>query len=183
MYVKVKDGLVERYPYTPTDLIRQHPDTSFPAGALSEVFLARWGVYPVEESEPTDCNPLTHRVEEGMPFEEDGKWRRSWAIYIMSAQERAEAAAHLAEKLGSQLGRVLNEFAKTRGYDSMLSACTYAASAVDRFKREGQYCLGVRDAAWAALEQIMADAVAGKRRPPTDLQQIVGELPKLAWPE
>ncbi|UOA08314.1 hypothetical protein [Methylobacter sp. S3L5C] len=75
----------------------------------------------------------------------------------------------------------LDDFAKTRNYDSILSACTYATSTVAQFAAEGQYCTGVRDTTWATLYQILADVEAGNRPVPTSYADIESELPNLAW--
>lgn len=75
----------------------------------------------------------------------------------------------------------LDDFAKTRGYDGILSACTYATSTVPKFKAEGQYCVDARDATWAKCYEILASVESGVRPMPT-LAEIIAELPALAWP-
>jgi hypothetical protein len=75
----------------------------------------------------------------------------------------------------------LDVFCRTRGYDGVLSACTYANSAVPKFKAEGVYAVQARDAHWGTCYQILADVQSGKRLPPT-LQQVLAELPALVWP-
>ncbi len=75
----------------------------------------------------------------------------------------------------------LDEFARTRGYDGILSACTYAASTVAKFQAEGQYCVNARDATWAKGYEVMGAVQAGARPMPT-WEQIEAELPALAWP-
>lgn len=77
----------------------------------------------------------------------------------------------------------LDDFARTRNYDSILSACTYATSAVPKFAAEGQYCVAARDATWAAAYQILADIQAGKRPIPAQPSDIFDNLPVLEWPE
>jgi hypothetical protein len=75
----------------------------------------------------------------------------------------------------------LDDFARTRGYDGVLSACTYATSGNLRFSKEGQYCVTARDATWAKCYEIL-DAVQGGTRPMPTLEAIMLELPVLAWP-
>lgn len=75
----------------------------------------------------------------------------------------------------------LDTFAQTRGYDSILSATTYATSTVERFAKDGQYCVEARDLTWAVAIQIQEDVDSGKRPLPT-YEQVEAELPKLAWP-
>ena len=76
----------------------------------------------------------------------------------------------------------LDAFAKTRNYDGILSACTYATSTVPKFKNEGQCCVNARDTTWAVPYQIMADVKAGKRPMPGSVAEVMDLLPGLSWP-
>ena len=76
----------------------------------------------------------------------------------------------------------LDTFARTRNYDGILSACTYATSTNPRFASEGQYCVTARDATWSALYVVMAEVEAGTRPMPTGYQDIEPDLPALVWP-
>ena len=76
----------------------------------------------------------------------------------------------------------LDDFAKTRNYDGIMSAATYATSAVPKFRMEGQYAVAARDAVWAKGYELM-DAVLAGTRPMPDLEEVLAELPALEWPE
>lgn len=76
----------------------------------------------------------------------------------------------------------LDDFARTRLYDGILSLCTYATSTVPKFKAEGQYGVEARDATWAKLYQILAEVEAGTRPVPSGYADIEPDLPALAWP-
>lgn len=76
----------------------------------------------------------------------------------------------------------LDNFARTRNYDGILSAATYATSAVPKFKAEGQYAVEARDATWAKCYEILAAVEAGTCPMPT-LDELLAELPKLVWPQ
>jgi len=76
----------------------------------------------------------------------------------------------------------LDAFAGTRDYNSILSACTYATSAVPQFKRDGQYCVNARDETWGKLYNMLAEVEAGTRPMPSGYADIEGELPVLQWP-
>lgn len=76
----------------------------------------------------------------------------------------------------------LDTFARTRGYDSILSASTYATSAIPRFATEGQYAVNARDQTWAALYTLMDEVQAGMRPMPTGFADVEALLPLLEWP-
>lgn len=75
----------------------------------------------------------------------------------------------------------LDDFARTRGYDGILSACTYATSTVPKFATEGQYAVEARDATWAKCYEVLAAVESGSRPMPT-LEELLAELPVLTWP-
>lgn len=76
----------------------------------------------------------------------------------------------------------LDNTAKTRGYDSILSACTYAADVNTKFKAEGQACANWRGAVWSTCYAIAAEVQAGNRTAPT-AASLITELPSMVWPE
>ena len=75
----------------------------------------------------------------------------------------------------------LDDFARTRGYDGIMSAATYATSTVPKFAAEGQYAVDVRDTTWAKCSEILAAVEAGSR-PMLTLDELLAELPVLTWP-
>lgn len=76
----------------------------------------------------------------------------------------------------------LDDFARTRNYDGVLSACTYATSTVPKFQAEGQACVNLRDATWSAAYDILAQVQVGTRPMPMSIADIVADLPALVWP-
>lgn len=77
----------------------------------------------------------------------------------------------------------LDDFARTRNYDGILSACTYATSTVPKLQAEGQAAVNLRDATWSAAYAILADVQAGVRPMPSSLADIEADLPALEWPQ
>lgn len=75
----------------------------------------------------------------------------------------------------------LDTFARTRGYDGILSACTYATSVVPRFQQEGQRAVELRDATWNAAYAILDEVLAQQRPMPTSIGDIEQDLPVLGW--
>lgn len=107
----------------------------------------------------------------------------TYANGVFSARARAlptpeQMQAAVVQAVQSRL----DVFARTRNYDGILSACTYATSTVAKFKAEGQCCVNARDAHWNACYSILADVQAGVRAMPT-VDQVLSEMPPLAWPQ
>lgn len=74
----------------------------------------------------------------------------------------------------------LDAFARTRNYDGIMSACTYVTSTVPAFAAEGQRCVELRDATWQAAYALLAEVQSGARPVPT-LEEVLAEMPALAW--
>lgn len=75
----------------------------------------------------------------------------------------------------------LDATARQRGYDGILSACTYATSGNARFAAEGKACVLWRDAVWATCYEIMAEVMGGTRAVPT-AAELIADLPTMVWP-
>jgi hypothetical protein len=88
-----------------------------------------------------------------------------------------EIIDEFAEKIQARL----DAFARTRNYDGILSACTYAASTNPKFAADGQYCLQARDATWSKCYEILDKVQSGQRPIPT-WEELEAELPTLEWP-
>lgn len=99
--------------------------------------------------------------------------------YLQSPQAQA---ARLIPAIQQAVQARLDTFARTRHYDGILSACTYATSAVPQFRADGQYCVQVRDATWATCTDILAAVQSGVRTLPSGYAEIEPELPPLEWP-
>jgi hypothetical protein len=182
MHALIADGAVARYPYTGTDLRRDNPGVSFPAGVLSDATLAQWGVLPVADTAPPAHDPNSQRVEQATPELVAGQWVQRWRIVALTPAEVAQRLQALQDEIVAQTQQRLDTFARTRGYDGILSACTYATSAVPKFAAEGQYCVDARDSTWATLYTLLAQVQAGTRPVPSGYADIEPLLPGLAWP-
>jgi hypothetical protein len=72
----------------------------------------------------------------------------------------------------------LDSTVKERGYDSILSACSYATSSNAQYAAEGLACAAWRDAVWEAFFSIL-DAVSDGSYPEADA--VIASLPALVW--
>jgi hypothetical protein len=69
----------------------------------------------------------------------------------------------------------LDGTAQTRGYDSIISACSYGATA-NHFQAEGQAFIVWRSECWRVCFQILQEVQAGTRTEPT-IEELIAELP------
>jgi len=78
MYIKLKNGIIDKYPYFISQLKQDNKDTSFPA-EMSDERLAEWDVFPVV---PTDSPQIDYKqiVLEGTPVNESGVWKQVWTV-------------------------------------------------------------------------------------------------------
>lgn len=94
----------------------------------------------------------------------------------------AKAPEALQAEIVAATQNRLDDFARTRNYDGILSACTYATSSVPKFAAEGQYAVNARDNTWATLYALMDDVMAGQWQMPESFDDVEPLLPTLTWP-
>lgn len=70
----------------------------------------------------------------------------------------------------------LDGLARAKGYDNIISACTYATSTNLQFAQEAAEFIALRDAAWTTCWAILAEVTSGTRPIPT-LAEVILELP------
>lgn len=180
MHARLDSNLqVEEYPIP--DLRARLPDVSLPADLTNDSALPEGFVFVNPVATPS-YDSTTHRVAEVTPTFVDGKWVVTYDLIPLSASELEQVALAVQSTVTAQAQLRMDTFARTRFYDSMLSACSYATSTVPRLKAEGQYCVEARDATWEILYGILGEVVAGTRPVPRSLADIESELPVLAWP-
>lgn len=75
----------------------------------------------------------------------------------------------------------LDDKARERGYDNILSAASYATSPHPRFGPEGTAYRDWRDSCWETGYDLMAEVAAGTRPMPSD-EELIALLPVLTLP-
>jgi hypothetical protein len=90
-----------------------------------------------------------------------------------------------AERIADNIAAVQSELdrqAHLRGYDSIVSACSYAGGDPDDpFQAEGKAFLKWRSAVWSQAYAILAEVEAGSRPLPTP-DEAVAAMPALVLP-
>lgn len=106
-----------------------------------------------------------------------------WTVLVQTANPQyLEPPPDLIGDITARTQQRLDDFAMTRHYDSILSACSYASATVGRYAVEGQYAVEMRSLTWYTLEQILAAVETGARPAPRSYDEIEAELPQLEWP-
>lgn len=178
MYVKAKNQTVEKFPYTLNDLKKDHPNVSFPKKPSDDV-LAEWDVYPVIFDERPQAGLKEATVQADKPDYVDGKWVLRWTVKQLSNDEFAQKIKAHKEALQHEVTRHMDRVAAEKNYDSILSACTYAAFD-NPFKEDGLKAIAWRSAVWVKCYEVLDYAQSGLRDIPTP-EELIAELPKMDW--
>lgn len=182
-YIRTTDNF---YPCTENSIRAENPNTSFstPFKALDEYSL----VFP---SPQPSYDPVSEVVQETTPeLTSKGTYEQRWevkpkystqeALQGAIAADQAQRTTLFIQSVVEAVQASLDAFAKSRNYDGILSACTYATSAIPKFQTEGQDAVNARDNTWATCYSILGDVQSGNRPMPS-LEGILAELPVLAW--
>lgn len=84
------------------------------------------------------------------------------------------------DEITQRIQAQLDNFAREHGFDSILSACTYATSAVPQFAADAARCVNLRDQTWAAAFTLQQQVQQGLRATPS-WEEVLEVLPVLTW--
>lgn len=171
------DGVV-----TIADLTVFYPNTSFPGDGPPEDFVEQEGIYFIDNSVPFD--PTTQKLVTVEPYL-DGQVVRTIAVVPLTQQEldtmRASKSGEVINDFKREASRKLDEFAQSRGYDSIATVVTYAASTEPDYYAEAQRAIYLRDRWWKILTTMLNEVLAGTRPLPASFSVLEAELPPLTW--
>jgi hypothetical protein len=119
-------------------------------------------------------------IPEGQVLEWNGT---AWVLRNKTESEILAENIQIKNSIIASTQNRLDSFARTRDYDNIVSACSYATSFHQKYGEEGRYCVTARESTWDKLYQIMADVEADLRPMPGGYEDIVAELPELIWPD
>ena len=88
MKVKIKNNMVEIYPYTIADFNRDFKNVSIPKGGFESLDLSQFDVYDVTVQSAPVYNPDTHRLQHSSePMLIDGKWTLTKTVIELSTEQ------------------------------------------------------------------------------------------------
>lgn len=178
-----------------------YPNTSFPSILTLQV-LEDYGIFECDIDPYPSFNQIIEKVVPGPILKVNGKYTQTWTVTskfseftnsvgtICTVEEQTQAALaedfiFKTELIKTQLVQLvqlrLDNFAKTRNYDSILSLCTYASDPSPIFKAEAEYGIKIRSATWTKFYSILEEVDNGIRLLPS-FADIESELPVLEWP-
>ena len=121
MYAKIKDGSVEKYPYTIGDLKKDNPNTSF-TSSISTVTLNSYGVVEVKTENRPSFNETTQYLDlKKVPELVSGVWTLKWEIKDKTQTELDEAKANSQSDIREERLMLLQECDWTGLTDASLS--------------------------------------------------------------
>jgi hypothetical protein len=198
MYVKTSTDGQLQYPYGVTDYLLENPNTSMPEDV--ETFFYDQGIFKVWATLPPkalynqvvvaiDPERVQARSPDGTfksddpstPENEAWVWEQRWALQDATPEQMQANLRNLEKAVVTLVQSRLDSFANSRGYDSIVSACTYATDPIERFRFEGQRCVELRGATWAKLYEMLDEITAGTRPIPDGPNDLLPELPTLVW--
>ncbi len=107
MYLKLNNGVVEKYPYSIGDLRKDNPQTSFP-NDISETLLEEWGVFPVFKTPAPEASH-DKNVSEGTPENRNNQWFQTWVVSNATAQEIANRVAQKADEVREERNKLIKQ--------------------------------------------------------------------------
>jgi hypothetical protein len=107
LYIKLNDdGSIKQYPYGTDVLVRDNPETSFPA-EFTEELLQSYNVYEVQNT-PAPQVPYTQAVHELDPIKVDNVWKQQWEVYDLTQQEIDAKTDEQAQSVRQQRDNMLS---------------------------------------------------------------------------
>ena len=146
-------------------------------------------IFPTPKPAPSTAVKVVYL--DGCEQDANSNWVEKWSErdmfqdteeYTQEEQETAYLAklesdeiARQSEELSKAVQVMLDDSAKTRRYDDIVSECSYATS-TGTFGAEAQITVEWRDEVWTYVAQVESDVMAGLRTMPTT-DELLNELP------
>lgn len=182
-----------------------NPNTSLP-GFMSDAFIESLGYLSVYRPSVPDCTEVQYAVEngiemvEGIPtikfnivdkFSDIPEYTDPNGVVQPAITKAEQEIKYYNDKAKAELKAVKDMFvnaiqnmldskAKEKGYDSIVSVCSYAGYE-NTFKAEGEAYGIWRALCWQTGYLILANVEVGTRQMPT-VEEVLSELPELVLP-
>lgn len=192
VYAKVHKGKILEYPVSTTQIVQRA--------------LGFNGYYLVNKAAmPTNVPPY-HEVVEKFTINDANKTvDLTYVVKLLSLEALVFRANHpngvvtsdtsarnianidplliqaIADATVAETQKRLDNFAKTKNFDDIKSAVTYAGSEIPQFNSEGTRAKQLRDQTWAAMYSYMSGVQTGNVAIPRTVSDIFASHPALTW--
>lgn len=106
---------------------------------------------------------------------------RAWVIIDALPTDPEPTQEEIALAMERAIDAYIDSVAQAKGYDSRITA-TLRAGYSNPWQAEGIVFGQWMDSVYTYCQQVQADALAGNRTIPT-VEELISELPEIAWPE
>lgn len=151
------------------------------AGWAAEEYDLRGAKYPLLPGVVEHCNLAEYTAATVDPDTEAALNTATEVSGVWTQDKRYKTEKEQKQAYTAPVQMLLDEKAREYGYDSVLSACSYAASADLKFGPEGLAFVNWRDACWSKCYQMLADYMAGDIPKPT-VSELLAQLPVFVAP-
>lgn len=158
----------------------KYPRTSFPRNPTKDNLPPEVAIVEVPAPPVTS---LLEKTEMSTPVYDAvfGTWSVSYNVVPKTAEEVAATMDSVIKVVYADAGVMLDNFARERGYDTIVSLCNYSTSADPVFQADAAQGIATRDATWVALRNFNADVAAGTVAMPSTLEDILAVIPPMVW--
>jgi len=158
------------------------PNTSFPETISEDIYLS-FGYAVLNYPPQPGITNLQKIIDSDVEQDSNGKWNVVWEVVDKDYLETQATITSFVNECISLTNQRLDSFAQSRGYDNIVTACSYVNSTIPSYSSEGQYCLSIRDQTWKTLYPILDDIKNGTVSLPPDCQDVISQLPNPEWTE
>lgn len=168
------------YPISEYEIRQSFPNISFP-----DPFVPPDGYAAVNEKDLPSYDATSQVVQEKSPRSYKGVYYQQWEVVDLdssvAASNREARNAQLIDTYTVAVQKFLDTTAKTKGYDSIASACSYSLSTVEKFKNEGIAAISWRDAVWVFCYDALEKIKSGELAFPESTDAFISTLPTITW--
>jgi hypothetical protein len=108
IYVLAPNNVVQKYPYSLTDLRLDNPSVSFPY-TITDADAAAYNTFPVVETPQPSYDPITQNLVWANPILEGGVWVQQWSVAQATPEEVAQREAQAKQQNKQQASTLLYE--------------------------------------------------------------------------
>lgn len=154
LFAKIINNAVKKFPYMLEDLQQDNKNVSFSSNIFEDIeTLKEYNVYPlIQVDPPVVSNPVLYTTMLTDPENIDGQWYQKWDI-VPTGITLLQIIDNKKQQILKEVQNTLDIFARSRGYDNIISCCSYSSSTNEKFRQEAEYCIKLRDYLWIKTEE------------------------------